>query len=99
MRFIAGGNQQLHFAHLAHVEPLTAARALHEVIGLGFGDAIGIPASHDFAFGFRPNSAHLRDVVDAVCAAKKLSGFPDRGPAFKAALRSSISISVQSAPS
>jgi hypothetical protein len=37
--------QQL--AAVAHIEPLFAARAFHEVIGLCFGDAVGIEAFHD----------------------------------------------------
>ena len=49
-----------HLTKVAHVEPLTAAGAFHEMIGIVFGDAINIAASHDFAFGFRPSSAHLR---------------------------------------
>jgi hypothetical protein len=35
---------------VAHVEPLAAARAFHEVIGLGLGDAVGIVALHDRTF-------------------------------------------------
>jgi hypothetical protein len=34
-------------AEVAHVEPLTAARTFHEVIGLGLSDAIGINARFD----------------------------------------------------
>jgi hypothetical protein len=30
------------FAQIAHVEPLTAARAFHEMIGPGFGDVVGV---------------------------------------------------------
>src|SRR5260370_22378230 len=33
-----------HLAQLAHVESLTASWALHEVIGLGLGDAVGVNA-------------------------------------------------------
>jgi hypothetical protein len=29
----------------AHVEPLSAARTFHEMIGLSFGDALGIAAT------------------------------------------------------
>jgi hypothetical protein len=46
-----------HLAQVAHVEPLTAARALHEVIDLGFGDGVCIAAFHDRTFGFNPNFA------------------------------------------
>ena len=33
-----------HLGQVAHVEPRVAARALHEMIGLCFGDAIGVGA-------------------------------------------------------
>jgi hypothetical protein len=38
---------------VAHVEPLTAARAFHEVVGLGLRDAVRIVALHDRTFGFK----------------------------------------------
>jgi hypothetical protein len=31
-----------HLTDIAHVEPLPASRALHEVICLGFGDAVSV---------------------------------------------------------
>jgi hypothetical protein len=33
-----------HLGQVAHVEPLSAARAFHEVIGFGLSDAVGIHA-------------------------------------------------------
>jgi hypothetical protein len=41
-------------AQNAHVEPLTAARTLHEVIGLGLRDAVRIPA------GLRHLTPHIQ---------------------------------------
>jgi hypothetical protein len=38
------------------------------MIGIVFGDAINIAASHDFAFGFRPSSAHLRATSSTLSA-------------------------------
>jgi hypothetical protein len=49
-----------HRAEIAHVEPLAAAGAFHEMIGFGLSDAVGFPLSHDRTFGFKPSSSHLR---------------------------------------
>jgi hypothetical protein len=49
-----------HLLEVAHVEPFSAARALHEMIGLGFGDAVSIDAGiawdHLTLCGFGPIS-------------------------------------------
>jgi hypothetical protein len=37
-------NMRQHLAEVAHVEPLSTAGTLVEMIGLGFGDAIGVDA-------------------------------------------------------
>jgi hypothetical protein len=56
------------FAQIAHVEPLAAARAFHEVIGLGFGDAVRIVAGilfHDRVLGFQSQPfAFARGLID-----------------------------------
>jgi hypothetical protein len=41
------------------------------MIGFAFGDAIDIPASHDFAFGFRPSSAHLQATSSTLSARQR----------------------------
>src|SRR5258706_11547983 len=87
-------------AQVAHVEPFSAPWAFHEVVGLGFGDAVWIVALHDFAFGFRPSSAHLRATSSTLSARQRnCAASSIEAPPSIAALRSPISISVQSAPS
>jgi hypothetical protein len=55
-------------AQVAHVEPLPA---FHEVIGLGYGDAVSINSFHDRTFGFRPSSAHLRATSSTLSARQR----------------------------
>jgi hypothetical protein len=47
-----------HLTEIAHIEPFSADRAFHKVIGFTSSEAVGIPASHGFAFGFNPSSSH-----------------------------------------
>jgi hypothetical protein len=50
--------QQL--VEFAHVEPFSAARTLHEMIGLGFGDAVRIEAAIIPSFRHRSRASFWR---------------------------------------
>jgi hypothetical protein len=69
-----------HLTQIAHVKLLSAARAFHEVIDLGFGNAIGIVVFHDRTFlWFQAKLyAFAGHVFDAIGTAEKLCGFLDR---------------------
>jgi hypothetical protein len=73
---------------------------LPKMIGVGLGAAVGIVAFHDFAFGLSPSSSHLRATSSTLSARHRNSAASViEAPPSIAALRSSMSISVQSAPS
>jgi hypothetical protein len=89
-----------HLAEVPHVHERAADRAIAEMVKFGLSDAIAIVALHDLTFGFSPSSSHLRATSSPLSARHKNSAASwIEQPASIAALRSSISISVHSAPS
>jgi hypothetical protein len=70
------------------------------MIGLGLGNAVCIMALHDRTFGFNPNSAHFCATSSTLAARQRnMAASSIEHPESIADLRSSMSISVQFAPS
>jgi hypothetical protein len=96
-----------HLPEIAHVEPLIATWTFHEMVGFGLSDAIGVDAvvagqggHRRPAFGFSPSSLHFRSTSSTDPDWHKVSAASwIVQPLSIAALRSSMSISVQSLPS
>ena len=102
----------LDLTEVAHVEPLIAAGTFNEMVCFGLGNAIGVdaivagqPVPRERilrlrSFGFSPSSSHLRATssVDRERQRNSAASLIELLLSMSA-LRPSISISVQSAPS